>query len=469
MKFTSHAKTDTGQVRELNEDRVRIVIPDKKKMAKHGNLLVVADGMGGHDAGEVASRQAVETITERYYEQAQRHEPGKALAQAIEEANELIFQRSIEENHHGMGTTVVAAVYAEEKLYVAHVGDSRLYLIRDRNIRQVTHDHSLVGEQLRAGIITPEEAVDHPLRNVISRAVGTAPHVNVEISDLSPINLHEGDIILLCSDGLTEHVKPDRILDIVSSRTPPEAAQELIEAANQDGGSDNITVIVARVGDMVERDVSTRPLSPSSRPTKPMKRKRDAESPSEFQEQVPSSEGGGGSCLLTACLSILLLGLFSFGFLYSNPTFVPEGVSIPFIATPTNTPTNTPTPTPTPTATPTPTNTPTATQTATATATNTSTPTVRPRPSNNAGVNEPDTTVPTLAPTASQVLSPTVANPTATATSTPSQFLTAPSNSPSVTNTVENESLTPTVERPSRNPAVEKTPRLPQLTASPSP
>ncbi|MGB0387910.1 MAG: Stp1/IreP family PP2C-type Ser/Thr phosphatase [Ardenticatenaceae bacterium] len=249
MKFTSYGQTDTGQVRQLNEDNMRIVIPDKPKdMTRRGQLLVVADGMGGHDAGEVASSQAVETIADAYYRKS--GDAARALKSAIEEANSIIFQRAEKENHHGMGTTVVAAARIDNQLYVAHVGDSRLYLIRERDIYALTNDHSLVAEQIAAGILTPEEALNHPLRNVISRAVGTSADVDVEISAHSPVKLEEGDIVLLCSDGLTEHVREHEILEIVLNRTPKDAAQALINAANADGGRDNITIIIGRVGDM---------------------------------------------------------------------------------------------------------------------------------------------------------------------------------------------------------------------------
>src|SRR5690606_22992880 len=122
------------------------------------------------------------------------------------------------------------------KLFIAHVGDSRMYLIRDGKIKPLTQDHSMVAEQVAAGLLTPEEAERHPYRNVISRAVGTAPEVEVEISQSSPLELREGDVVLLCSDGLTEHVKPPQIRQLVGSRAPEAAAHALIKAANQGGG-----------------------------------------------------------------------------------------------------------------------------------------------------------------------------------------------------------------------------------------
>lgn len=256
MKVTYHSRTDPGQIRELNEDRIAVVQPKRDDVRqRRGDLLVVADGMGGHEAGEVASSQAVETIVESYYRSGTT--PQAALQVAIQDANSAIFQRSRAEGRQGMGTTVVAAARVGDALHIAHVGDSRIYLIREGRIRPLTQDHSFVAEQVAAGIITPEEAEHHPNRNVISRAVGTSPRVEVEISALSPLALKEGDTVVLCSDGLTEHIKPNRILQLVRDLPTEMATQALVDAANAAGGSDNISVIIARVGDAPSREVTT--------------------------------------------------------------------------------------------------------------------------------------------------------------------------------------------------------------------
>lgn len=261
MKYSVYSLSDTGRVRQLNEDSVRVERPSDAAIAsKWGDLYVVADGMGGHESGEVASKIAIETIGRAYYS-ANRMLTDEALAYAIKEANAEIFRRAQEEDRHGMGTTVVAAARIGNKIHLAHVGDSRIYLIRDGKIKALTQDHSMVAEQVAAGLLTPEEAERHPYRNVISRAVGTTPQVEVEISASSPLELREGDVILLCSDGLTEHVKAPQIRQIVGNRAAESAAHALIQAANNGGGSDNISVIILRVGE-VQTDTATTAVMP---------------------------------------------------------------------------------------------------------------------------------------------------------------------------------------------------------------
>ncbi len=245
MKAISELRTDVGRVRKLNEDSVYIE-RDERLLSERGELLVVADGMGGHQSGEVASQQAIESIKKAYYNEPFNH-PGKMLKQAIEQANRAIFARAQTENRMGMGTTVVAAARLNDLLYIAHVGDSRLYLIRTGKIYPMTEDHSLVAEQVAAGILTPQQAKHHPYRNIISRAVGTSPDVDVELAT-RPRKLKDGDIAILCSDGLTEHLSDQDILQIVQGRTPAAASDALIEAANKAGGRDNISVIVTLVG-----------------------------------------------------------------------------------------------------------------------------------------------------------------------------------------------------------------------------
>lgn len=261
MNYSVYYLSDTGRVRQLNEDSIRVERPSDPAIAgKWGDLYVVADGMGGHESGEVASKIAIETIAQVYY-RANGMPTDEALAYAIEQANAEIFRRAQEEDRHGMGTTVVAAARIGSKIYLAHVGDSRIYLIRDGKIKPLTQDHSMVAEQVAAGLLTPEEAERHPYRNVISRAVGTAPQVEVEISQSSPLELREGDVVLLCSDGLTEHVKAPQIRQIVGNRAAESAAHALIQAANNGGGSDNISVIILRVGD-VRTDTATTAVMP---------------------------------------------------------------------------------------------------------------------------------------------------------------------------------------------------------------
>ena len=206
------------------------------------NLFIVADGMGGHNAGDLASRYTVGTMTD-YIEGAEDERPVALLAEAIHTANDVVVQKAKSDiNLNGMGTTVVAATIQDDYLYVANVGDSRLYLIDDE-IEQITRDHSLVEEMVRLGQLGREEARSHPDRNVITRAIGVRTPVKIDFFD---VKLERGDIILLCSDGLTNMVEDYDILRIVrKSSSLKEAANKLVNEANKNGGKDNISVVLA--------------------------------------------------------------------------------------------------------------------------------------------------------------------------------------------------------------------------------
>ncbi len=237
--------TDVGRRRDSNEDSMTRLIPkDPKLMERKGAIFVVADGMGGHAAGEVASEIAVETIREEYYEAAS-DEVTEILAQAIKQANQVIYDRATEQAARaGMGTTCVALVVRGALAYIANVGDSRVYLIRDGRIRQLTNDHSWVAEQVRAGMLTEEQARTHAHRNVITRALGTQPEVEADIF-VEP--LQDEDLLLLCSDGLSGPVSDEEMNRIISSSTPQEAVRALIAQANEQGGPDNITALLVHV------------------------------------------------------------------------------------------------------------------------------------------------------------------------------------------------------------------------------
>jgi serine/threonine protein phosphatase PrpC len=237
MNVRHSARTDVGQTRDHNEDSYGIGAGDQ--IERLGALLVVCDGMGGHAAGEVASRVAVETIVADYYADSGEERP-LALEQAFDHANEQIYTSG----HGSMGTTGVAALLHHDALHVANVGDSRAYLIRDGEIRQVTRDHSFVSDQVAAGLITSEQARSSPHRNVITRALGYQPEVSI---DLFRLPLQVGDLILLCSDGLHGLVSDVEIGEIASTYAPDEAVDRLIDLANERGGPDNITVVIARV------------------------------------------------------------------------------------------------------------------------------------------------------------------------------------------------------------------------------
>ena len=244
-------KTDLGCVRTNNEDNFGYD-------TRYG-VFVVCDGMGGQAAGEVASKMGVDGILE-YFRQAGPEgkypvgdkvlegvsERANALATAIRKANRAIFEAASKDaGHAGMGSTVVAALVKGSFLSIAHVGDSRIYLIRKDSIQQLTNDHSLVMEQVRRGLITQEEAEKSNMQNIIIRALGSEESVEADVDDMVA---QPGDILLLASDGLTKHVKDAGLLKLVKgASTLSQACDALIQAARDDGGDDNITCVLVRV------------------------------------------------------------------------------------------------------------------------------------------------------------------------------------------------------------------------------
>ncbi|MDD2722687.1 MAG: Stp1/IreP family PP2C-type Ser/Thr phosphatase [Methylovulum sp.] len=235
--------SDIGCHRQNNEDTVKF-------FSLSGNvqtgLAIVADGMGGHKAGEVASQEAVDVIGE-WCLAHHFADPQQTLVNAYLAANQRVYRHS--SDHHdcrGMGTTVTALLIANGMGCYAHVGDSRLYSIRDRHITQMTQDHTLVAQMLEYGMITAEQAKVHPQKNILTNALGTNPDILVDVSDiLFPIQI--GDSYLLCSDGLFEKITDDEILHIIVNNSPEEACTALVDAAIDRGGNDNISVIVLAV------------------------------------------------------------------------------------------------------------------------------------------------------------------------------------------------------------------------------
>lgn len=231
--------TDAGKRRDLNED---YMFASETAVGKLPNLFIVADGMGGHKAGEYASKMAVETIVESI----QNSDSGPIAAimkKAIGEANQKVLKESIIDlEKEGMGTTIVAAMIKDDKLVAANVGDSRLYIVNGSTIKQITTDHSLVEEMIRSGRIARSEARNHPDKNKITRAVGVFPRIDI---DFFEVTVMPGDTILMCTDGLTNMVEDDEIRRIIlSQRDMVEKAETLVEAANKNGGTDNITVLL---------------------------------------------------------------------------------------------------------------------------------------------------------------------------------------------------------------------------------
>ncbi len=251
--------SDIGRRRKSNEDSFAI--------SEDGTLFIVADGMGGHAAGEVASRLAVESIERHISGTDPRKEPtlpasfrspgidevslpapARRVLNAIRLANQEIV-RSVRKDSsmRGMGTTVVIAYVHGSRAYIGSVGDSRAYVVRDQSLRQLTSDHTLVNEQVRAGALSSQEARHHPARNILTRAVGSQEEVE---ADLVEWDLRPGDILLLCSDGLTTMAEDADILKTVLTHPddPEAASRALVELANDRGGDDNVTVVLGRVG-----------------------------------------------------------------------------------------------------------------------------------------------------------------------------------------------------------------------------
>jgi PPM family protein phosphatase len=241
-KLEAAAFSHTGTVRATNEDSYGYCLD--------AGAFVVCDGMGGAAAGEIASRLAVDTLIERMCSAERDAHTHSVLEDAIEAANHLVYVRSEKDTAlHGMGTTLVAAVVVGQSAVIAHVGDSRCYLFRNGELLRQTNDHSLVDEQVRLGQLTQDQADRSPLRNVITRAIGTQKTVAPETSELA---LEPGDLLLLCSDGLTRELPDDRIVELLKEWTgknedADSISRQLVEAANTAGGRDNITAVLINI------------------------------------------------------------------------------------------------------------------------------------------------------------------------------------------------------------------------------
>lgn len=250
-KVEVFALTDTGIKRTNNEDSFLVL--------EQQNIFAVADGMGGHSSGEIASKIAVDTISEFFRNSSISEDStwpyayddnisfeGNKLKTAVAVANEKIQEYAAEHpESRGMGTTVVAVLVLDSRLILCHVGDSRCYLLRDGKLSLVTSDHSWVNEQVKLGFLTEEEAQKHPFRNVITKALGTKGEATAEINETEG---RTGDILLLCTDGLNSMISDDEIARIVSKDAGlEEKAKSLIEAANNAGGEDNITLVLLKL------------------------------------------------------------------------------------------------------------------------------------------------------------------------------------------------------------------------------
>jgi serine/threonine protein phosphatase PrpC len=243
--------SDTGRVRSNNEDAYCALIQPYVP-AGIDALLAVADGMGGHQAGEMASRLAIERLIQRI---AKSVVPGDSdqynalLNKTIHQLDAVIRRKADRPETHGMGTTLTVALLAGSSLSVAHVGDSRAYLWRQGNLRQLTQDHSWVAEQVSRGVLSPEEARAHPKKNVLTRALGFDIGRGVDSHSLLPA---KDDVILLCSDGLHSLLSDQEISRFLEQLAPQDACDQMVAQANSRGGKDNITVVIARIDELCD-------------------------------------------------------------------------------------------------------------------------------------------------------------------------------------------------------------------------
>ena len=242
MKITYFGKSDKGRLRKTNEDYFSCL-----KISGNEYLFVVADGMGGHQAGDVASKLGTLTFI-RIYKELRENKTAmpEALAVAITRANETILEKaSADLRKRGMGTTFSAVAVSNMKGYIVHVGDSRIYIVRNNKILRLTTDHTFVEKMVEEGRLTEEEARDHPQKNILYMSLGARQSFAPEISE--SFDLKEGDVFVICSDGLNNMVTDSRIKEEVLSNSPKKAVEKLIKLANTNGGVDNITLVVFRL------------------------------------------------------------------------------------------------------------------------------------------------------------------------------------------------------------------------------
>lgn len=246
-------ETHIGIVRSSNQDSFCALLAPDAPLGSDA-LLAVADGMGGRPAGDVASAMAIERLLSHLQsasEQPVKDDGQRAglLGEAMHALNRDVFHAAIKPETRGMGTTLTVAMVAGSSLVIGHVGDSRLYLLRGDQLHQPSSDHNWAEEEIRRGHLTRDAARTHPGRNMLTRAIGTTPQVEVDVLALP---VQEGDTVLLCSDGLHGLVPDEEISGVLQAQPPPEAAKTLVDMANEHGGSDNVTVVIARMGGVTE-------------------------------------------------------------------------------------------------------------------------------------------------------------------------------------------------------------------------
>jgi PPM family protein phosphatase len=247
-RVTVACKTDLGRVRENNEDKFEYFVPEEEALlASRGQTFLVCDGMGGHAAGQIASELAAKTFIDVYLHHPSS-DPTTAMVAGVVAANRFVVDvgRSVPARR-GMGTTLSALILLQDQAYTVQVGDSRVYRLRNGELLMLTHDHTWVDEAIRNGMMTPEEGEVHPYKHVLTRAIGSEGDV---VPDVEAQDLKTGDLFLICSDGLINHVSDDVIAETLRTNTPSAAAWKLVGQALQGGGSDNTTVLIVRVDDL---------------------------------------------------------------------------------------------------------------------------------------------------------------------------------------------------------------------------
>ena len=266
--FTVGSLTHKGMKRDGNEDSFCVLIENDSPAYSSG-LMIVADGMGGHQAGEIASSMAVDGVVDAFanFELKENDSFKKKvkdatsfLVKSIEKVNFDIYKASKKPETEGMGTTLTTLLFIENRAIIGHVGDSRIYLLRDNEFNQITIDHTWVEGEVKEGRLTADEAITHPMRNILSRAIGNNQKVKV---DTDILNLKQGDIILFCSDGLNAMLDDLTIKDIISTNKPQQACDLLVNKANANGGLDNITVGVISINSLIDGSSSSIELTKS--------------------------------------------------------------------------------------------------------------------------------------------------------------------------------------------------------------
>jgi len=258
MEIISYGKSDVGKVRDNNEDFLAI-----ETIAEDEHLLIVADGMGGHQAGNIASSLGVETFVRHYGNIRKKGMPvDKALLESINKSNSAVLKKaSADLDKRGMGTTFSALLISGDQANIVHIGDSRIYLIRDNTIKRITTDHTFVEKMVSEGRITEEEARRHPQKNILYMSLGARETFHPD--EVNGMKVKESDIFLICSDGLTDMVADDVIKEYCLAYPPEKAVEELIGLSNRNGGLDNVTIVIARVGEAEKH--RTEPIRPAGK------------------------------------------------------------------------------------------------------------------------------------------------------------------------------------------------------------